>query len=51
MDQLDFSHGLTDPELEYQCCDRLSFRNFLGYPESVPDFTPVWEIWDIEITT
>lgn len=39
-------YGLTDPELEYQCCDRLSFRNFLGYPESVPDFTTVWKIRD-----
>ena len=39
-------YGLTDPELEYQCNDRLSFRNFLGYPDKVPDFTTIWKIRD-----
>ena len=39
-------YGLTDPELEYQCNDRLSFRNFLGYPDRVPDFTTIWRIRD-----
>ena len=39
-------YGLTDPELEYQCNDRLSFRNFLGYPDRVPDFTTIWKIRD-----
>lgn len=39
-------YGLTDPELEFQCNDRLSFRNFLGYPDKVPDFTTVWKIRD-----
>ena len=24
-------YGLSDPELEFQCLDRLSFRNFLGF--------------------
>ena len=36
-------YGLSDPELEFQVNDRLSFRNFLGFPESVPDFTTIWK--------
>ena len=39
-------YGLTDPELEFQCNDRLSFRNFLGFPENVPDFSTIWKIRD-----
>lgn len=39
-------YGLSDEELEFQCHDRLSFRNFLGFPESVPDFTTIWKIRD-----
>jgi len=39
-------YGLSDPELEYQCNDRLSFRNSLGYPSKVPDFTTIWRILD-----
>jgi len=39
-------YGLSDEELEYQCHDRLSFRNFLGFPESVPDFSTIWKIRD-----
>ncbi len=35
-------YGLSDEELEYQCKDRLSFRNFLGFPEKVPDFSTIW---------
>ncbi len=37
-------YGLSDPELEFQINDRLSFRNFIGFPEKVPDFTTVWKI-------
>lgn len=37
-------YGLSDQELEFQVHDRLSFRNFLDFPESVPDFTTVWKI-------
>lgn len=37
-------YGLTDPDLEYQCHDRISFRNFLGFPETIPDFTTIWKI-------
>jgi len=35
-------YGLSDPELERQAVDRISFRRFLGYPESIPDATTVW---------
>jgi IS5 family transposase len=35
-------YGLSDPELEKQAADRLSFMNFLGFPEAIPDFTTVW---------
>jgi IS5 family transposase len=39
-------YGLSDPELEFQCLDRLSFRNFLGFPEQIPDFSTIWRIRD-----
>jgi len=39
-------YGLSDPELEFQCHDRLSFRHFLGFPETIPDFTTIWKIRD-----
>jgi IS5 family transposase len=39
-------YGLSDPELEFQCHDRLSFRNFLGFPEKISDFTTIWKIRD-----
>jgi hypothetical protein len=35
-------HGLSDPELERQVTDRISFRNFLGFPASIPDRSTVW---------
>jgi len=35
-------HGLSDPELERQVTDRISFRKFLGFPKSVPDYSTVW---------
>ena len=37
-------YGLSDPELEFQCYDRLSFRNFLGVQKKIPDFTTIWKI-------
>ena len=37
-------YGLSDPELERQAVDRISFRRFLGYPESIPDQTTVWSL-------
>ena len=39
-------YGISDPELEFQCNDRLSFRNFLGFPEIVPDFSTIWKARD-----
>jgi len=35
-------YGLSDPELERQANDRISFHRFLGYPETIPDATTVW---------
>jgi IS5 family transposase len=35
-------HGLSDPELERQVTDRISFQRFIGFPKNVPDFTTVW---------
>src|SRR5512137_1234448 len=34
--------GLSDPELERQVADRISFRIFLGTTEVVPDFSTIW---------
>jgi len=36
-------YGLSDPELERQAADRLSFRRFLGFPEKAPDYSTVWQ--------
>ena len=36
-------HGLSDPELERQVADRISFRRFLGFPEVIPDYSTVWK--------
>jgi IS5 family transposase len=33
--------GLSDPELERQVADRISFRIFLGTTEVIPDFSTV----------
>jgi len=35
-------YGLSDPELERQVTDRISFRHFLGYPDIIPDYSTVW---------
>lgn len=35
-------YGLSDPELERQVADRISFRMFLGFPDSIPDDSTVW---------
>jgi IS5 family transposase len=37
-------YSLSDKELEYQIHDRISFRNFLNFPEKIPDFTTIWKI-------
>lgn len=39
-------YGLSDPELEFQCHDRISFQNFLGFDQKVPDFSTIWRIRD-----
>ena len=31
-------HGLSDPEIETQITDRISFRKFLGFPDKIPDY-------------
>ena len=36
-------YGLSDPELEFACNDRLSFRNFLGFTDKIPDFSTIWK--------
>lgn len=35
-------YGLSDQELERQVNDRISFQNFLGFPEKIPDYSTVW---------
>lgn len=35
-------YGLSDEEVEYQITDRLSFQEFLDFPQNIPDFTTVW---------
>jgi IS5 family transposase len=34
-------YGLSDPELERSLCDRVSFRNFLGW-SPIPDKATIW---------
>jgi len=36
-------YNLSDEELEVQIADRLSFRQFLGFPESIPDYSTIWK--------
>jgi IS5 family transposase len=35
-------HGPSDPELERQVNDRISFRKFLGFPDIIPDRSTIW---------
>ena len=35
-------YGISDEEIEFQVNDRLSFRNFLDFPENIPDFSTIW---------
>lgn len=35
-------YNLSDEELEFQLADRLSFKNFIGFTESVPDYSTFW---------
>lgn len=43
--------GLSYPELERQVADRISFRRFLGFPESIPDHSTVWRFRERLIKT
>lgn len=35
-------YGLSDPELERQANDKISFLKFLGFPEKIPDHSTIW---------
>jgi IS5 family transposase len=35
-------YGISDEETEYQIHDRLSFRQFLGFPKTIPDYSTIW---------
>jgi len=35
-------YGLSDPELERQLADRISFKVFFGISEILSDFTTIW---------
>jgi len=35
-------HSLSDEEIEYQIHDRLSFQQFLDFPNSIPDYSTIW---------
>ena len=35
-------YGLSDQAMERGIADRLSFMNFLGFPEPIPDSTTIW---------
>jgi IS5 family transposase len=34
-------YNLSDPALERECTDRISFRHFLDYPDTIPDHTTI----------
>jgi len=44
-------YGLSDPEIERQIADRISFRRFLGFPENIPDYSTVWKFRERLIET
>jgi IS5 family transposase len=35
-------YGLSDPELEFQLADRVSFQHFIGTSLQIPDFSTLW---------
>ena len=35
-------YGLSDQGMERELANNLSFMNFLGYPETIPDSTTIW---------
>ena len=44
-------YGLSDPEIERQIADRISFRRFLGFPETILDYSTVWRFRERLIET
>jgi IS5 family transposase len=34
-------YNLSDPALERECNDRISFRHFLEYPDTIPDYSTI----------
>lgn len=36
-------HNISDEETEFQIHDRLSFRQFLGFPKRIPDYSTIWK--------
>ncbi len=39
-------YNLSDPQVEREIRDRISFLNFLGYPEKLPDRNTIWYFWE-----
>jgi len=35
-------YNLSDPKVKKEIRDRISFMNFLGYPEKLPDRNTIW---------
>src|SRR3989344_2407824 len=35
-------YTISDEELEYQIYNRLDFQSFLGFPQTIPDYSTVW---------
>jgi len=35
-------HNISNPDLEGEANDLISFMKFLGFPEKIPDQTTVW---------
>ena len=35
-------YSISDEEMEFQIYDRLSFQQFLDFPEEIPDFSTIW---------
>ena len=35
-------YGISDQEMEFQVSDRLSFQQFLDFPERIPNFSTIW---------
>ncbi|MEM3828700.1 MAG: transposase [Conexivisphaerales archaeon] len=40
-------YNISDEELESELHDRLSFRNFLNYPDQMPDAKTIWHFREL----